>query len=106
MTLEEAIVHAKEVANDYEGMIDDYTFDSEKLKKCAAEHRQLAEWLSELQEKRKQSEIIRCGECLHYKPMSNHWGKCGIHSSPAEKYRTCQICDYCSWAERRADETD
>lgn len=48
-----------------------------------------------------QQEIVRCGQCKHYKPMSNHWGQCSVHSSPAEKYRTCQICDYCSWAERR-----
>ena len=45
MTLEEAIVHAEEVASDYEGMIEDYWLDSEKLAKCANEHRQLAEWL-------------------------------------------------------------
>lgn len=46
-----------------------------------------------------QPEIIRCDKCLYYKPMSNHWGKCGAHSN-----QTCQICDYCSWAERRTDE--
>jgi hypothetical protein len=49
-------------------------------------------------------EIVRCGVCIHYIPMSNNWGKCGVHSSPTEKYRTCQICDYCSWSERRTDE--
>ena len=45
MTLEEAILHAEEAASDYEGMIEDYWLDSEKLAKCANEHRQLAEWL-------------------------------------------------------------
>ena len=48
-------------------------------------------------------EIVRCGVCIHYIPMSNNWGKCGVHSSHTEKYRTCQICDYCSWAERRTE---
>ena len=62
-TLEEAILHAEEAASDYEGMIEDYWLDSEKLAKCANEQRQLAEWLKELQERRKQPEIIYCGEC-------------------------------------------
>lgn len=92
MTLEQAIEHAEDTAKSAIGC------------ECREEHRQLAEWLHELAEKRKQPEIIYCGECKHYKPMSNHWGKCGVHSSPAEKYRTCQICDYCSWSERRSDE--
>ena len=48
-----------------------------------------------------QSEIIRCDHCEYYKPMSNHWGQCRAHNN-----QTCQICDYCSWAERRTDETD
>ena len=51
----------------------------------------------------KQPEIVRCGECTHYIPILSNWGKCGVHSSPTEKYRTCQICDYCSWAERREE---
>lgn len=81
-----------------------YQEEAESNKICYEHDRHLAEWLRELQERRKQPEVIHCGECRHYKPMSNHWGKCGVHSSPAEKYRTCQICDYCSWAERRTDE--
>lgn len=40
MTLEEAIQHAEEVACDLE--------NKDKCDKCAAEHRQLAEWLKEL----------------------------------------------------------
>lgn len=49
-------------------------------------------------------EIINCFECIHYKPMSSSWGKCYVHSSRIERYRTCQSCDYCSWAERRQDD--
>lgn len=44
-----------------------------------------------------QQEIVRCGACIYYIPISNHWGKCSVN------YQTCQICDYCSWAERRTD---
>jgi hypothetical protein len=71
---------------------------------CGIKISYILKLLRELQERRKQSGIIRCGVCIHYIPMSNNWGKCGVHSSPTEKYRTCQICDYCSWAERRTDE--
>lgn len=42
MTLEEAIMHAEEVACSLE--------TKDKCNKCAAEHRQLAEWLKELKE--------------------------------------------------------
>ena len=34
----------------------------------AGEHRQLAEWLRELMERRKAPEIVRCGECRHRDP--------------------------------------
>ena len=68
MTLEEAIIHAEEVANDYEEMIGDYALDSEKLAKCAKNQRQIAAWLRELQERRKEPEIIHCGECKHRDP--------------------------------------
>ena len=60
-TLEEAILHAEEAASDYEGMIEDYWLDSEKLAKCANEQRQIAEWLKELAERRKQ--IKSCKGC-------------------------------------------
>ena len=61
-TLEEAIIHAEETANDYEEMIGDYALDSEKLAKCAKNQRQIAAWLRELAERRKAPEIVRCGE--------------------------------------------
>lgn len=53
MTLEDAIVHAEDTAKSAIGC------------ECREGHRQLAEWLKELQERRKQPEIIHCGECVH-----------------------------------------
>ena len=51
MTLDEAIKHSEEVAERYEKMEDSH---DEKLKEeclqCAADHRQLAEWLKELKQ--------------------------------------------------------
>ena len=61
MTLEEAILHAEEVASDYEDMIEKSYLDSEKLAKCADEQRQLAEWLRELQERREADNEIPFG---------------------------------------------
>ena len=145
MSLDEAILHAEEVAIEQERLMGRYdaasgyarsgnesirTESAKKCEQCAAEHRQLAAWLRELQETRKerdywqekansyeqtiykltdsiskQPEIVRCGECTHYIPILSNWGKCGVHSSPTEKYRTCQICDYCSWAEKKEDKS-
>ena len=53
MTIDEAISHALEVAERYERMEDSH---DDKLKEeclqCAADHRQLAEWLKELKKSR------------------------------------------------------
>ena len=56
MTLDEAIKHAEEVAE-----------EQEKLGKCAEEHRQLAEWLRELRVLRtkEENEMVRCENCKH-----------------------------------------
>jgi hypothetical protein len=53
LTIEEAIEHAEDVAVSAIGC------------ECAAEHRQLAAWLRELQERRKMPEIIKCKDCVH-----------------------------------------
>ena len=80
MTLEEAIKHADEVAIEQTRIMARYdsasgyarsgneairTESAKKCEQCAAEHRQLAEWLKELAERRKQPEIIRCKDCKH-----------------------------------------
>ena len=59
MTLSEAIKHAEEVAeeNEHDATIwkkTKQTKEVERCKKCAAEHRQLAEWLKELKVHREQ----------------------------------------------------
>jgi len=65
MTIDEAIKHAEEVAEEQEKKAiytpiemlssDD---DIEKCQECAAEHRQIAEWLKELKQLRKQEKRI------------------------------------------------
>ena len=80
-TLEEAILHAEEAASDYEGMIEDYWLDSEKLAKCANEQRQIAEWLKELAERRKQPER-KVGE----------WVQVPRFEGDTQPYLECPFC--------------
>ena len=96
-TLEQAIIW-------YDGLAKDA--GATGFKAAEENNRQLSAWLCELQDRRAEPEIVECYECKHYMPVSqtsNSWGKCSIHSSPTEKQRTCQSCDYCSWAERRTE---
>ena len=56
MTLEEAIIHCEDVANDRAGCCED----------CAEEHRQLAEWLKELRAYRQMdTPRVTCINCRH-----------------------------------------
>ena len=83
MTLEQAIEHAEDIAVSAIGC------------ECRDEHRQLAAWLRELQERRKAPEIIRCKECkLNKTPLC------------AMSFQECEWNeddDYCSCAERRTE---
>lgn len=67
MTIDEAIKHCEEVAERYERMEDSH---DDKLKEeclqCAADHRQLAEWLMELQELSLQIEAPKLGSIEEY----------------------------------------
>ncbi len=56
MTIDEAIKHAEEVAKEKESEAEDleyskldWKYEANQCSKCAAEHRQLAEWLKQLQ---------------------------------------------------------
>lgn len=53
MTLDEAILHCEEVAEEVENACEHYEIAGVQADhKCAEEHRQLAEWLRELKERR------------------------------------------------------
>ena len=114
MTLEQAIASYEQSAERYHKSFlhckahggEFYQEEAESNKICYEHDRQLAAWLRELQERREEPEIVTCYECKHYLPVSqtsNSWGKCSVHSSTTKKQRTCQSCDYCSWAERRTE---
>ena len=59
MSLDEAIKHAEEVAEENQAIVDSCDYYGEnmaKCEKCAEEHRQLAEWLKELKELKEDEE--------------------------------------------------
>ena len=93
MTLESAIIHAEEVA--------DRCAVTDGNRQCEDEHRQLAAWLRELSERRKEPEIIRCAECKHrftHNCVANVWVSVFGY--------TVNDDFYCGLAERRPDADD
>ena len=98
LTLEEAIVHAKEVAEknyrgaDFESIdyIDDYIKDN--CVKCAEEHEQLAEWLKELKsykEAEKQGLLVRLPCKVGDKAWDNDFGYPESYEIKAFSYGYC-----------------
>lgn len=70
----------------------------------AAEHKQLAAWLRELQERRKAPEIIRCGECEFFQCNIRFDGSIPKGADEYECRHWCGGCDpmdYCSYGKRR-----
>lgn len=96
MTIEEAIKHCLEVAEEQEISVNDKEMYSEMLgedykgfeegcQECAAEHRQLAEWLQELRAYRK---LRICSNCRHYVSGTTHFGECHVTSD----IEPCVVC--------------
>lgn len=123
MTLDEAIKHAEEVAEEQDKLCKRYddasgytrshnedirTTNAKECVKCAEEHRQLAEWLRDYKRLKEQEtcedainrqpEIIRCGQCKYAEVADSEDSQDGY---------TCQFHrgsiwfsgSYCSWAE-------
>lgn len=79
MTIDEAIAHALEVAERQEYLSTQSIFlkAREKCAECAAEHRQLAEWLTELKEAKR---LLK--SAIDEWHIVCEWGNCG---------------EYCGW---------
>lgn len=106
MSLDEAILHAEEVATEQEHLMSRYdaasgyarsgneairTESAKECEKCAEEHRQLAAWLRELQERRKADS---CEGCKHRTGGDRFWICQKCRRQYEDKYE----------AERRTDE--
>lgn len=61
MTLDEAIVHAKEVAENWKSQLVNCVSEEGRYKcqECANDHEQLAEWLAELKELRRTVSLLK-----------------------------------------------
>ena len=80
MTIEEAIEHAEEVAQekryDYQECLAVHDMEEAMdCRKCGEEHEQLAAWLKELLKYKSQSEIVHCKDCK----KRNFAGYCTVH---------------------------
>lgn len=91
LTLDEAISRALEEAGEYQERADSAELidildglDVESCKECAADHRQLAEWLTELKEARKLLTPTR------YKTVHEEWDMHGEHYR--SDYASCPNC--------------
>ena len=128
MSLNEAIKHAEEVAEENEktekewekavsgnqigwSKSDIHNVENaiSNCGKCAAEHRQLAAWLRELQERRKAPEIVYCGACIHFQCNMRFDGSVPKGADAYECRHWCGGCDpmdYCSYGKRREGRTE
>lgn len=84
LTLDEAIKHCLEVAEQNETQAEKWHKEGGaewgktiNCRECAADHKQLAEWLKELKAYRK---LRICGNCRHYVYGTTHFGECHVTS--------------------------
>lgn len=72
---------------------------------------QITAWLRELQERRKQPEIIKCKDCAYYDwdcvdapyGMTKMICWCDLHYDAGNENLVVNPDDYCKWAERKTD---
>lgn len=121
MTLDEAIKHAEEVANEKENLAKTYetfkdfgnhkssiTSGHEKCLMCAEEHRQLAEWLKELTEYKqlnKHCDYCYCDKEGYVKPIDRrchvfvdaniHEGNIVVNFNGSSKKYPIKYCPMC-----------
>lgn len=103
MTLDEAIIHAREVSeeNREKALSSFFPPYADECERCAEEHEKIAEWLQELKEYR-EVKIIHCKDC-------KHWGT-GIEGE-TENIKCCEYGKYmvgkhgfCCYAEKECAE--
>ena len=124
LTLEQAIASYEKSAERYHKSFlhckahggEFYQEEAKSNKICYEHDRQLAEWLRELQERRKQPEIIRCKDCAHYHTdvFGGELGGSGIWKNIIVAHNACDRWTkdmncvtpdgFCFLAERRTDE--
>lgn len=104
MTLDEAIAHAREVAQD---KIREATYNFPSLgdyydecEQCAKEHEQLAEWLEELKELRAYKEKMELRKKYHCEDCSHL-----VNQKKGPRGSITGMCELRNWRGRRAGRT-
>lgn len=101
LDIDTAIKHCLEVAEKQEdnakdcNSFDEWTeteyYDKESCLQCAADHRQLAEWLTELKDLREENEQLKR---ILKVAISNIYKKCSCENSDCDICETETTCDY------------
>jgi hypothetical protein len=112
MTLDEAIKHCLDVAEknettalrigqQYEGTLLDR--DAKECRRCAADHRQLAEWLTELKEAKRLLKLV-VEDCKEMLPYTCSCNSCALSKDDGHEcfHSSLHCADKCKW--RYADE--
>ena len=105
MTIDEVIRHAEEVAEGLEKTANTYGIKRAYIPKsqepvdcisCAADHRQLAEWLKEYKELREKQEQLKR---ILKNAMSDIYKKCSCDNSDCDicERKTCDYDDRFTW---------
>lgn len=116
MTLEEKIRQLEAIAESGDELYADYeehglqdTHGARRIKSLIEEKRQEIAWLRELQERRKEPEIVYCGACIHFQCNMRFDGSVPKGADAYECRRGCGGCDpmdYCSYGKRREGRTE
>ena len=104
MTIDEAIVHAREVAS--------RKFDDRvHCIRCAEEHEQLAEWLEELKQYRAIGTLEECREAVEKQTDEKPTAVLGTFGGKEYECKNCgsDVCygdEYCRWCGQKLDWSD
>lgn len=98
-TLEQAIDYLMDASRSIAEVAESESDEANRInaQNVADDCKQIADLLKELQERRKEPEIIRCGECARRKTMCDGRDRCAVFNVFVDSD------GYCKWAERKAD---
>lgn len=108
MTLDEAITHARDVAERNRRAMNFESSDSidDDIKvnciRCAEQHEQLAEWLEELKQYRAIGNLEEVRDAVEKQKYCKHCGY-KIHSNNINKLNSCNNCGLKSTCKKRPD---
>ena len=111
MTIEQAIDDLMDASRSIAEVAESESDEANRInaQNVADDCKQLAEWLRELQERRKAPEIVYCHECIHFQCNMRFDGSVPKGADAYECRHWCGGCDpmdYCSYGKRREGRTE